>query len=140
MREGSEEYLDSEKYEAKQRKLDGPLLPLVQRLNEIRRAEPALQRVDNLRWLETEQPLIVGYVKDDLVVVVNVDPTAAARRPGDHPRRARATADVLRPRPPRRRALPVDDRPQLRPPRPGPGAHLQARDACLIGHRWWQPP
>ena len=55
VREGSEEYLDSEKYEAKQRRLDGPLLPLVQRLNEIRRAEPALQRVDNLRWLETEQ-------------------------------------------------------------------------------------
>jgi starch synthase (maltosyl-transferring) len=74
VREGSEEYLDSEKYETKQRKLDGPLLPLVQRLNEIRRAEPALQRVDNLRWLETEQPLIVGYVKDDVVVVVNVDP------------------------------------------------------------------
>jgi len=29
VREGSEEYLDSEKYEAKRRKLDGPLLPLV---------------------------------------------------------------------------------------------------------------
>ena len=45
---GSEEYLDSEKYEVKQRALDGPLLPLVQRLNEVRRAEPALQRLDNL--------------------------------------------------------------------------------------------
>ena len=30
VREGSEEYLDSEKYEVKKRKLDGPLLPLVQ--------------------------------------------------------------------------------------------------------------
>ena len=29
VREGSEEYLDSEKYEVKKRKLDGPLLPLV---------------------------------------------------------------------------------------------------------------
>jgi starch synthase (maltosyl-transferring) len=77
VREGSEEYLDSEKYEAKRRKLDGPLLPLVQRLNEIRRAEPALQRVDNLRWLETEQELLVGYLKDDLVVLVNIDPFAA---------------------------------------------------------------
>src|SRR5580765_4587640 len=37
---GSEEYLDSEKYEAKERALDGPLLPLVQRLNEIRRDNP----------------------------------------------------------------------------------------------------
>ena len=33
----------------KQRTLDGPLLPLVRRLNEIRRAEPALQRFENLR-------------------------------------------------------------------------------------------
>src|SRR4029077_17738525 len=31
---GSEEYLDSEKYELKQRSLDGPLLPLVKKLNE----------------------------------------------------------------------------------------------------------
>ena len=29
VREGSEEYLDSEKYELKERKLDGPLLPLI---------------------------------------------------------------------------------------------------------------
>ena len=36
--QGSEEYLDSEKYEPKERALDGPLLPLVRRLNEIRRA------------------------------------------------------------------------------------------------------
>src|SRR3954453_14123382 len=48
VREGSEEYLDSEKYEAKKRKLDGPLLPMVKRLNSIRRANPALQRVDNV--------------------------------------------------------------------------------------------
>src|SRR5207302_1983979 len=54
LRPGSEEYLDSEKYEAKQRTLDGPLLPLVQRLNDLRRAHAALQRADNLRWLETE--------------------------------------------------------------------------------------
>src|SRR3954469_3007281 len=32
--EASEEYLDSEKYEAKDRALDGPLLPLMRRLNE----------------------------------------------------------------------------------------------------------
>jgi starch synthase (maltosyl-transferring) len=77
VREGSEEYLDSEKYEAKQRKLDGPLLPLVKRLNEIRRAEPALQRVENLRWLETEQEQLVAYIKGDVVVVVNIDPFEA---------------------------------------------------------------
>ena len=74
VRSGSEEYLDSEKYEVKQRTLDGPLLPLVQRLNEIRRAEPALQVVENIRWLETENERLVAYVKDDVVCVVNLDP------------------------------------------------------------------
>jgi starch synthase (maltosyl-transferring) len=74
--EGSEEYLDSEKYELKKRKLDGPLLPLVQTLNEIRRAEPALQRVDNLRWLDTENERLVAYLKDDMIIVVNIDAAA----------------------------------------------------------------
>jgi starch synthase (maltosyl-transferring) len=77
VREGSEEYLDSEKYEAKKRALDGPLLPLVQRLNEVRRAEPALQRIDNLQWLETDNDQLVAYRKDDVVVVVNLDPHLA---------------------------------------------------------------
>jgi starch synthase (maltosyl-transferring) len=71
---GSEEYLDSEKYEAKERKLDGELLPLVQRLNAIRREHAALQRLENLRWLETENEQLIAYAKDDLLVVVNLDP------------------------------------------------------------------
>nr|MBA3347744.1 alpha-1,4-glucan--maltose-1-phosphate maltosyltransferase [Actinomycetota bacterium] len=75
LREGSEEYLDSEKYEPKARALDGPLLPLVARLNEIRRAEPALQRFENLRFVETQNEQLLGYVKGrDLFVVVNLDP------------------------------------------------------------------
>jgi len=73
VRAGSEEYMDSEKYEAKKRALDGPLLPLVRRLNELRRATPALQRVDNLRWLDTESDYLVAYVKDDVVCIVNID-------------------------------------------------------------------
>ena len=40
----------------------------------MRRAEPALQRLDNLRWLETENDQLVAYAKDDVVVVVNIDP------------------------------------------------------------------
>jgi starch synthase (maltosyl-transferring) len=76
--EGSEEYLDSEKYEIKRRRLDGPLLPLVRRLNEIRRANPALQRLDNLDFLETENEELIAYVKREganvLLVVVNLDP------------------------------------------------------------------
>jgi starch synthase (maltosyl-transferring) len=76
VRPGSEEYMDSEKYEAKELTLDGPLLPLVQRLNSVRRAEPALQRVENLRWLETENDQLIAYAKDDVVCVVNLDPFA----------------------------------------------------------------
>jgi starch synthase (maltosyl-transferring) len=72
---GSEEYLDSEKYEVKQRALDGPLLPLVQRLNEIRRAEPALQRFENLRLLDTHGEHVFAYAKGtEIAVAVNLDP------------------------------------------------------------------
>jgi starch synthase (maltosyl-transferring) len=74
---GSEEYLDSEKYEVKQRRLDGELLPLVRRLNTIRREHAAFQRLDNLRWLGTENEQLVAYAKDDALVVVNIDPRHA---------------------------------------------------------------
>ncbi len=74
---GSEEYLDSEKYEAKDRHLDGPLLPLIRRLNEIRRASPPLGRID-VRFLETANPALLAYAKGTgegaIVCVVNTDP------------------------------------------------------------------
>jgi starch synthase (maltosyl-transferring) len=77
VREGSEEYLDSEKYEAKARKLDGPLLPLLAQLNRVRRENPALQRLDNLTFLETENAELLAYVKrqgkNTVVCVVNLD-------------------------------------------------------------------
>ncbi len=80
VREGSEEYLDSEKYETKKRALDGPLLPLVASLNRARRENPALQRLDNVSFLETENEQLFGYLKhepgNDLIVVVNLDPAA----------------------------------------------------------------
>ena len=78
VREGSEEYLNSEKYEVKQRSLRGLLLPLIRRLNEIRRAHPALQRYESLRWLDTHSDDLIAYAKrerDDVVItVVNLDP------------------------------------------------------------------
>ena len=83
VQEGSEEYLGSEKYELKERRLDGPLLPLIRRLNEVRRAHPALTDagLERLTWLETESDDLVGYARnlgDDVVlVVVNLDPYAA---------------------------------------------------------------
>src|SRR3954470_16418134 len=63
VREGSEEYLDSEKYETKQRALDGPLLPTIRRVNEIRRENPALQRLENVTFLETYNEALIAYVK-----------------------------------------------------------------------------
>jgi starch synthase (maltosyl-transferring) len=74
---GSEEYVDSEKYEVKRRRLDGELLPLVQRLNRIRREHAALRRLENLRFLETENEQLIAYAKDDVLVVVNLDPRGA---------------------------------------------------------------
>jgi starch synthase (maltosyl-transferring) len=78
LREGSEEYLDSEKYETKTRALDGPLLPLVRRLNQIRRDNPALQRFENIAFLQTESDHLLAYAKAEdenlVLVVVNLDP------------------------------------------------------------------
>jgi starch synthase (maltosyl-transferring) len=81
LREGSEEYLGSEKYEVRRRALDGPLLPLVQALNTARRENAALQRLDNVTFLETENEQLLGYLKrsgdSTVVCVVNLDPRAA---------------------------------------------------------------
>jgi starch synthase (maltosyl-transferring) len=78
LREGSEEYLGSEKYELRHRRLAGPLVPLIGRVNAIRRAHPALQRLENVSWLDTQNDSLIGYAKawdgDVLLVVVNLDP------------------------------------------------------------------
>jgi starch synthase (maltosyl-transferring) len=81
LRAGSEEYLNSEKYETKKRVLDGPLLPLVRRLNLARRENPALQQLENVTFLETENEQLFAYLKraggNAVIVVVNLDPLAA---------------------------------------------------------------
>jgi starch synthase (maltosyl-transferring) len=80
VRPGSEEYLNSEKYELKKRTLDGPLLPLVARLNTARRENPALQWLDPLTILETENERLFAFLKrrgeNTVVAVVNLDPRA----------------------------------------------------------------
>jgi starch synthase (maltosyl-transferring) len=80
VRPGSEEYLNSEKYELKQRTLDGPLLPLVAKLNTARRDNPALQWLDPLTILETENERLFAFLKrrgeNTVVTVVNLDPAA----------------------------------------------------------------
>jgi starch synthase (maltosyl-transferring) len=78
VRPGSEEYLNSEKYELKKRKLDGPLLPLAAKLNTARRENPALQWLDPLTILETENERLFAFLKrrgeNSVVTVVNLDP------------------------------------------------------------------
>ncbi|WP_129311324.1 alpha-1,4-glucan--maltose-1-phosphate maltosyltransferase [Streptomyces sp. L2] len=84
LREGGEDYLDSEKYQLKPRDWDAAaregrtLAPLITRLNTIRRQHPALQRLRNLRFHHTDNDAVIAYSKrtgtDAVVVVVNLDP------------------------------------------------------------------
>jgi starch synthase (maltosyl-transferring) len=78
VREGSEEYLNSEKYEIRQRSLDGPLLPMIRRMNEVRRENVALQHLSNVYWLETQNDALMAYAKQEpgntVICVVNLDP------------------------------------------------------------------
>ena len=79
---GSEEYLDSEKYQIRLRTYDDPhsLAEMIRRLNTIRRDHPALQRDRGLRFHDTDNPQIICYSKrsaegsDLILVVVNLDP------------------------------------------------------------------
>ena len=78
LRAGSEEYLGSEKYEVKPRDLDGPLLPLVARFNEIRRTCEPFRRIDNVTFLDSRNEHLLVYAKqcgaETVVTCVNLDP------------------------------------------------------------------
>jgi starch synthase (maltosyl-transferring) len=82
--EGSEEYRDSEKFEAKHWDLDAPwsLRHLVTRVNEVRRAHPALQRNDSLQVQGIDNDALVCWSKrsadgrDTVLCIVNLDPWA----------------------------------------------------------------
>ncbi len=82
VREGSEEYLDSEKYQIKPRDFDVPdsLADMVARINAIRRAHPALQHDRGLEFHETDNDELICYTKrapdgtDPIMVIVNLDP------------------------------------------------------------------
>ncbi|GHH70802.1 alpha-1,4-glucan:maltose-1-phosphate maltosyltransferase 2 [Streptosporangium violaceochromogenes] len=96
VRPGSEEYLDSEKYQYKPRnwaeaEREGrSLSPLITQLNLLRRAHPALQELRNLRFHSVDHPDMVCFSKrlpgaydtatrrhglgDVVLTVVNLDP------------------------------------------------------------------
>jgi starch synthase (maltosyl-transferring) len=91
-RPGSEENIDNEKYEYKFRDWAGAvergdsLAPFLTRLNEIRRAHPALRQLRNLSIHWSDDDAILVYAKhldaavspdgrsDTVIVVVNTDP------------------------------------------------------------------
>jgi starch synthase (maltosyl-transferring) len=89
VRPGSEEYLDSEKYQYRPRdwaaaEAEGrSLAPYLTRLNEIRRAHPALQQLRDLHWQPSDNDQVIAFSKrartpagtdDAVIVVVNLDP------------------------------------------------------------------
>jgi starch synthase (maltosyl-transferring) len=82
VRPGSEEYLDSEKYQIRIRDFvqPGNLSELIARVNAIRREHPALQRDWGLRFHPSDNPELLCYSKqsedarDLVIVVVNLDP------------------------------------------------------------------
>ncbi len=86
---GSEEYLDSEKYELRPRDFPGALAqgrslePFLARLNEIRRVHPALCQLRTIRFHHVDTDAILAYSKfdpitgDTVLVVVTLNPFAA---------------------------------------------------------------
>jgi starch synthase (maltosyl-transferring) len=91
LRPGSEEYLDSEKYQYRPRdwalasRMNLSISPFITQLNAIRRTHPALAELRNLRFHFPDRPEILCFSKtvgasadapggDTVLVVVNLDP------------------------------------------------------------------
>lgn len=77
---GSEEYLDSEKYQIRVREWNSAhsLKPEIARINRIRRENQALQEFGNLTFFRSEYEGILAFRKhapnNELLVIVNLDP------------------------------------------------------------------
>jgi starch synthase (maltosyl-transferring) len=82
VREGSEEYLDSEKYQIRIWDINNPnsLRDLITHVNGIRRTSPALQQNLGLAFHRVDNDQLIAYSKvtedgaDKILVVANVDP------------------------------------------------------------------
>jgi starch synthase (maltosyl-transferring) len=89
VREGSEEYLNSEKYELRPRDFEralqrgASLEPFITRLNEIRRLHPALRELRTIRFHHVDNEALLAYSKfdpvtgDAVLTVVTLNPFAA---------------------------------------------------------------
>lgn len=86
VKEGSEEYLNSEKYELRPRDFAGAksrgesLEPWITRLNNIRRTHPALQQLRVIHMHHTENDNLIAYSKIDpvsgdcVLTIINLNP------------------------------------------------------------------
>ena len=80
LRAGSEEYLNSEKYEIREWEIDDAesLAPLIRQMNRARHDHEALQRNNGLAFHHTDNDMIIAYSKrsdrDVVLSVVNLDP------------------------------------------------------------------
>ncbi len=86
VREGAEEYLDSEKYQLRPRDYDTAiregrsLAPYLAHLNRLRREHPALRELRNLRFHHVDNENLLAFSKrdgetgDTVLVVVTLDP------------------------------------------------------------------
>jgi starch synthase (maltosyl-transferring) len=82
VRRGTEEYLDSEKYQIRAWEIDRPdsLKPLIARVNRIRKENPALHSDRSLQFHVVDNEQLIAYTKvtEDLsnmiLVVMNLDP------------------------------------------------------------------
>jgi starch synthase (maltosyl-transferring) len=88
LRAGSEEYLNSEKYQLRPRDWESAeregrsIAPLLGALNTIRRRSPALRQLRDLHFHHTDKDAVIAYSKsvtdgsgsNTVVVVVNLDP------------------------------------------------------------------
>jgi starch synthase (maltosyl-transferring) len=85
VRPGSEEYLDSEKFQYRPRDWATPnsLAPYLTLLNRLRKAHPALQQLRDVTFHETDSPSVLAWSKiapdpaggvDRVIAVVNLDP------------------------------------------------------------------
>ncbi|MET7440099.1 alpha-1,4-glucan--maltose-1-phosphate maltosyltransferase, partial [Streptomyces sp. NPDC005568] len=84
LREGSEEYLHSEKYELRPRdwaaaEREGrSIAPLLASLNAVRRRSPALRQLRDLHFHSTDKEAVIAYSKrsgsNTVLVVANLDP------------------------------------------------------------------
>jgi starch synthase (maltosyl-transferring) len=101
---GSEEYLNSEKYQQRTWDLDAKtsIAPLIRSVNRARREHPALQSNERLAFHEIGNPNLVAYSKqsadgsDIILTVVNLDPTSVQAGMLDLPwEGAVSVADVL---------------------------------------------